>query len=92
MGKVTLQGCITVPQSQLEAVKEALIEHIKLTKQEDGCLVFNVTQRDGDPLVFDVYEEYSSDDAFSAHQTRAKASAWGAATTEVERDYEITRE
>lgn len=92
MGKVTLQGCITVPETQLEAVKEALVEHIKLTKEEGGCLVFNVTQREGDPLVFDVYEEFVSDEAFAGHQARVQGSAWAEATAEVERDYEITRD
>lgn len=92
MAKVTLQGCITVPAEQLDAVKDVLIEHIKLTREEDGCIVFNVAQRWDAPLIFDVYEEYVSDEAFSAHQARAKDSRWAEVTVDAKRDYEIIRD
>jgi len=44
MSKVILEGHIIVPDADLNAVKEELDNHIKLTREEDGCLIFNVTQ------------------------------------------------
>jgi len=54
MAKITLEGHICVPERQLEAVKTALVEHTRLTKEEPGCMVFEVAQRSDDPFIFDV--------------------------------------
>lgn len=43
MPKIILKGYIIVPNEDLEAVKTALLTHIKLTKNESGNLVFKVT-------------------------------------------------
>lgn len=91
MEKITVKGCIIVPQAKLEAIKEALIEHTALTREETGCLVFDVTQRTDDPLVFDLYEEFVDDAAFSAHQARAKLTRWADISADVKRDFDVTR-
>ena len=39
---VTLEGKIRVPQPQREATLKALVEHVALTRAEDGCLLFDV--------------------------------------------------
>ena len=90
MSKVILEGHILVSNSYLSAVKRELVTHIKLTKQEAGCLVFEVSQ-DGDNMNrFNVYEEFTDRDSFSAHQVRVRESKWGEITSSVERHYEIT--
>lgn len=89
MSKVTLKGHITVPKDQIEDVQKELIEHIRLTREEPGCLLFNVIQRQDDLLVFDVYEEFVDRAAFDSHQSRVKTSKWGMVTKDVERDYTI---
>ncbi|EAS64929.1 antibiotic biosynthesis monooxygenase [Photobacterium angustum] len=89
MGKVILKGFIVVPEEELNLVSKALEKHVELTKQESGCLVFNVYQRSHFPCYFDVYEEFSNITAFEHHQRRVKASEWGKVTLNVERHYEV---
>ena len=90
MSKVILTGYIIVPDSDLHAVKEELTTHIRLTTQEDGCIVFEVTQDESNLNKFNVYEEFVDRDSFSAHQKRVRESNWGAITENVERHYQIT--
>ncbi|WP_305402466.1 putative quinol monooxygenase [Photobacterium leiognathi] len=89
MGKVILKGFIVVPEDELNIVIKALEKHVALTKQEPGCLVFNVNQRSHSPCYFDVYEEFSNNNAFEHHQRRVTASEWGRITVNVERHYEV---
>jgi quinol monooxygenase YgiN len=90
MGKVILEGYIVVSESDLINLKEHLDEHIKLTRAENGCIVFNVEQRNGKELIFDVYEEFSDKEAYYFHQERLKASPWYKATRKVERHYDVS--
>lgn len=89
MPKIILKGHIIVPNEDLEAVKTALLTHIKLTKNESGNLVFKVTQDDSNLNKFHVYEEFINQAAFEFHQKRVKQSKWGKVTSNVERHYEI---
>ena len=90
MAKVILKGHIIVPDADIAAVKIELINHIELTRQETGCLVFKVSQDAENPNRFDVYEEFADRDSFANHQDRVRQSTWGAITVNVERHYEIT--
>ncbi|HCE4547422.1 TPA: antibiotic biosynthesis monooxygenase [Vibrio parahaemolyticus] len=89
MSKVILKGFILVPEGELETVKSALPIHMRLTKSEAGCLVFQVVENPDNPLRFDVYEEFTNRDAFEHHQLRVKDSDWWRVTVNVERHYEI---
>ncbi|RXJ60031.1 putative quinol monooxygenase [Candidatus Marinarcus aquaticus] len=89
MSKVTLKGFILVPESELELVKNELVNHKRLTLEESGCITFSVIQNSEDALRFDVYEEFTDKVAFEQHQKRVKASHWGKVTVNVERHYEI---
>ncbi|WP_299148257.1 antibiotic biosynthesis monooxygenase [uncultured Tateyamaria sp.] len=70
-------------------VRAALPEHIRLTRAEAGCVSFDVTPT-GDPLIWDVAEEFTTPEAFNAHATRAAASDWAIQTKGITRDYKIT--
>ncbi|WCN08137.1 putative quinol monooxygenase [Marinomonas mediterranea] len=87
--KIVLSGYIVIPEAELALVEDALVEHIALTKAEEGCLVFNVSKDPVNPCRYDVYEEFSSQAAFDFHQARVKSSPWGQATINVERHYLI---
>jgi len=89
MPNVILKGFIIVPAEDLAAVEEELINHKKLTLNESGCLVFEVTQSESIPNRFDVYEKFVNKVAFESHQKRVKNSYWGEVTVNVERHYEI---
>ena len=90
--KVTLKGYIQVKDDDLPAVVGELSNHIKLTNKEVGCLAFSVDQRATEPNIFDVYEEFVSEDAFDIHQNRVKSSMWGSITKNVDRHYTVSRE
>ena len=90
LNKIVLKGYIIVPDSDLAAVKEELPVHINLTRNEEGCLVFEVKQDEIENNKFHVYEEFVSEAAFANHQQRVRSSKWGAITKNIERNYEIT--
>ncbi len=78
-----------VPEPDVAAVKIELINHIELTRQESGCLVFKVSQDAEYSNRFNVYEEFTDRESFASHQDRVSKSKWGAITVNVERKYEI---
>jgi tRNA(adenine34) deaminase len=87
---VTLEGKIRVPQAQREATNAALVEHVALTRAEDGCLFFEVVPDAVDPEGFRVREAFLGPDAFAAHQSRVANSAWGRLTKDFQRQYEVS--
>lgn len=90
MPKVSLTGYILVPDTDLSAVIKELPTHIKLTRQERGCLAFDVSQDDQNNHRFNVYEEFLGQSAFDSHQARVRDSNWGKMTVNVERHYQIS--
>ena len=85
---ITLKGYIIVPLEELEVVQSYLVEHIRNTLNEEGCLEFIVEQDESDKCVFHVFETFIDREAFEAHQDRTKASDWGAVTRNVRRLYQ----
>jgi len=92
LSKIILKGFITVPNSEIITVKEALPLHIKLTQQEKGCLVFKVMEDKLNKNIFNVYEEFTSKQSFEAHQNRVQGSEWGRLTKYCDRHYQIIEE
>jgi len=89
LAKIVLEGHIVVPCAELSAVRQALTTHIRLTREEPGCLLFQVSERPDADGVFDVYEEFVDRTAFEHHQARVRSSDWGALTVNVERHYQV---
>ena len=88
-GNVRLTGTlICATERECDVIRRYLPEHIRLTRQEPGCLSFEVTQSD-DPLVWTVEELFADRAAFDAHQTRTGASEWAHQTAAIRRDYQI---
>lgn len=90
MPKVVLKGHITVSAEDLLAVLEELPRHIALTREEEGCLQFDVEQSSQGPRIFSVHEVFADRLAFDLHQLRARNSAWGKVAVNVERRYTVT--
>lgn len=86
---VYLNGHIDVPKEQLNTVKTALVEHVALTRAEQGCIAFNVTQDEQIEGRFLVAEIFATQAAFDNHQARTKASNWFNITKEIPREYSI---
>ena len=90
MSKVILQGYILVADEELELVTRELELHKELTREEIGCLVFEVEPDESAPNRFNVYEEFQSKGAFEHHQQRVSGSMWGKVTKNVSRHYQVT--
>lgn len=89
MPQVTLKGYIIVPENDLEDVLRELPVHIERTRQEPGCLIFEVDRDGANPNLFHVYEVFADRSSFEAHQLRVASSEWGRAAANVERRYNI---
>lgn len=90
MSKIILKGYILIPENELEIVTRALAKHVILTRQEKGCLIFEVTQDTETSNRFNVYEEFTDQAAFEIHQQRVQQSDWGKVSANVERYYQVT--
>lgn len=88
MTRVRLTGTLTCEPDDAQTVRDALPEHVRLSRAEPGCLRFDVTETA--PGVFTVSEEFTNRTAFDAHQTRTRASAWWAATGHIPRNFQVT--
>lgn len=87
---ITVTGTLTCATAEeADLVRTYLPDHIRLTREEPGCLSFNVYPTD-DPLVWRLDESFSNRAAYDAHQTRTRASAWYKATAHLKRDFRIT--
>lgn len=87
---MVLEGYIIVPSTDLAMVQDALPDHIRLTRAEPGCIIFEVKQSSADLNRFHVYEEFTDRDAFDAHQVRTRNSYWAQVTESAERHYTLS--
>ena len=87
MDPVSLTGFIVIPAAERARLLPLLDAHIPLTHAEPGCLAFSVTETWPGSGRFAVAERFRDRAAFDPHQRRAAASAWGAATRHLARDY-----
>ncbi len=88
-GAVSLTGHIDVPAERMEEIQSALAIHIALTREEPGCLSFDVTPCPDVKGRFLVSETFVDQQSFDAHQTRTKASDWARVSAGIPRDYSI---
>lgn len=87
---ITVTGTLTcATDAEAGIVRTLLPEHIRLSRAEPGCLSFNVSQTDN-PFVWRLDESFTTREAFEAHQTRTRASAWYKASAGLTRDFTIT--
>ena len=85
-GQIALSGTITCNNAeQLKTVLEQAPKHVALSRQEPGCLFFEINQTD-DPMVWSVEELYEDQAGLDAHKKRLAASEWASKTTELTRD------
>lgn len=72
--------------AQMMLALDLLPEHARMSRAEPGWLRFDVAQTD-DPLVWTLDEVFADEDAFAAHQARAKDSEWGRRSADLGRDF-----
>ena len=91
-GTVTLTGYIDVPPDRMDDIQAALPAHISLTRAEPGCLSFDVSPCPEVKGRFLVSEAFVDQQAFDAHQIRARASDWAKVSDGIAREYSISVE
>jgi quinol monooxygenase YgiN len=64
---IILTAMVKAKAGQEDAVKEALMSLVEPTRQEPGCLVYNLHQSKSDPTQFMFYEQWANQEAFDAH-------------------------
>ena len=84
--QVRITGRLICPPQDLDAVRAGLAEHIRLSRAEEGCLDFEITEDPQEPGVFHVAETFRDAAAFEAHRERTAASDWAKLSRNVKRD------
>ena len=74
---IILTAMVKAKSGQEEAVKEALMSMVEPTRQESGCLCYNLHQSKSDPTQFMFYEQWASKDALDAHGKTPHMKALG---------------
>lgn len=86
---IILSGYLDVPDADIATVEAHLPEHINLSREEHGCVSFDVGVDPENKNRYLVDEEFTDKAAFEAHQVRVKQSDWGRATAHLSRTYTI---
>ncbi len=86
---IRLAGYFDVPLAQIDDMREALDLHVKLSRAEPGCLIFEVTPDPFVPGRFTVAEAFIDRAAFESHKSRTKASDWWKVSTGWPRHYSV---
>jgi quinol monooxygenase YgiN len=77
-GAVILTAMVKAKPGQEDAVKEALLSLVEPTRQETGCLCYNLHQSKADPTQFMFYEQWASKEDLTAHGKTPHMKALGA--------------
>lgn len=90
MPKLKLNGqMVCQTEDQREAILAHVDEHVRLTRAEEGCLEFSISET-RDPLVFQVDEMFASEEDYQAHRARTESTEWAEATKGIKRKYNIS--
>jgi len=91
MARITVTGFLIARSlDEADAVSVLLPEHLRLTRDETGCVLFDVFRSTADPCRFAVHEVFVDRAAYEAHQARTRASPWWQSTRDIPREYVLT--
>ncbi|MBC8872238.1 MAG: antibiotic biosynthesis monooxygenase [Planctomycetes bacterium] len=74
---IILTAMVKAKTGQEEAVKKALMSMVEPTRQEPGCLCYNLHQSKSAPTNFMFYEQWASKKALDAHGKTPHMKALG---------------
>lgn len=80
MSKLTIVADIYAKKDQIEQVKQALVALIAPTKQEKGCLDYELHQDNQAPAHFVFYENWSSYEEWQTHSQSEHVRQFGEQT------------
>lgn len=77
---LTIVARIEAKTDQIELVKSELIKLIAPTRQEPGCIQYDLHQDNDNPAVFIFFENWESHTLWQAHMNNEHLKAYVAAT------------
>ncbi|WP_298771657.1 putative quinol monooxygenase [uncultured Shewanella sp.] len=80
MTKLTIVARIQAKQDKVNLVKSELVKLIEPTRQEAGCLQYDLHQDNTDPSVFIFYENWENRELWQTHMGNTHLQAYMAAT------------
>lgn len=86
---IELKGTILIPMEAHPKALPALDEHITLTRNEPANIVFEVTQDPENAELFHVFEQFTDQAGFEAHQKLGKSREWGQISQDFFRNFEV---
>lgn len=89
-----LTGRLICPDAaQVVMALSLLPDHVRLSREEPGCLRFDLWQDQDDPSIWHLSELFVDADALAAHAARTRNSRWGQQSAAIGRDirqHEVT--
>ncbi|WP_394131941.1 putative quinol monooxygenase [Shewanella maritima] len=80
MSKLTIIANIIAKQDNIEHVKAELIKLIAITRQEQGCINYDLHQDNENPAHFTFYENWTSRELWQTHMNNQHLANYMAAT------------
>ncbi len=80
MAKLTIVANIKAQPDKIDLVKSELLKLIEITRNEDGCLNYDLHQDNENPAHFMFYENWESRDLWQTHMNAPHLAAYMAAT------------
>lgn len=71
MSKVRVVARVIAKPESVEHVRTVLTAQVAPTRQEDGCIQYDLMQNLADPTDFTFYEEWASAEALAKHSASA---------------------
>lgn len=83
MSKLTIVAQITAKSEHIETVKAELEKLIEPSRQDEGCISYDLHQDNANPAHFIFFENWASKAALEAHMQAPHFQAFGAATQDM---------
>ncbi|QDG75871.1 putative quinol monooxygenase [Labrenzia sp. PHM005] len=80
MSKLTIVANITAQSDKIELVKTELLKLIDITREEAGCINYDLHQDNENPAQFLFYENWETRELWQAHMKAPHLAAYLAAT------------
>lgn len=80
MANLTIVARIEAKKEKTEMVNEELLKLIEPTRNEEGCLQYDLHQDNENPCVFVFYENWTSRELWQKHMNNAHLAAYSKAT------------
>jgi quinol monooxygenase YgiN len=80
MSKLTIVANIRVNSDKIDLVKAEVVNLIRITRSEEGCINYDLHQDNQDPSFFMFYENWQTRELWQKHMNAAHVKAFVEAT------------